>query len=50
MIGAIVVSIVLGACSSSEENSLEKEMNQVSESKVKVSKDEINQLKKEGVI
>lgn len=44
MIGAIVVSIVLGACSSSEENSLEKEMNQVSESKVKVSKDEINQL------
>ena len=46
MIGAIVVSIVLGACSSSssEENSLEKEMNQVSESKVKVSKDEIDQL------
>jgi hypothetical protein len=44
MIGAIVVSIVLGACSSSEENSLEKEMNQVSKSKVKVSKDEINQL------
>ena len=44
MIGAIVVSVILGACSSSEENSLEKEMNQVSTSKVKVSKEEIDQL------
>jgi len=44
MIGAILVSVILGACSSSEENSLEDEMNKVSESKVKVSKEEIDEL------
>jgi len=44
MVGMILISFVLCGCSSSDGNSLEEEMNKVSKSKVKVSKEEIDQL------
>jgi len=45
IIGAFCASLILSSCSSSEEgNSLEKEMAQSQKSKVKVSKEEIDQL------
>ena len=44
MVGALIASVILGSCSASNDNSLENEMNQVKKSKVKVSKEEIDQL------
>ena len=44
MIGAIIATVILGSCSATNDNSLENEMNQVKKSKVKVSKEEIDQL------
>ncbi len=44
ILGVLCSSLILGACSSKEENSLENEMAQSQKSKVKVSKEEIDQL------
>lgn len=44
ILGVLCSSLMLGACSSNEENSLENEMAQSQKSKVKVSKEQIDQL------